>query len=69
VRGVVLAWSSHIDWKEALAVQKEIKRQMQLDYQRTGRGRPHIERADLAASRRVEEAARFLGVILISGFA
>ena len=29
--------------ERTLAVQKEIKHQMQLDYLRTGRGRPHIE--------------------------
>jgi hypothetical protein len=40
---IVLGVESQIDWKEALAVQKEIKHQMQLDYWRTGRGRPHIE--------------------------
>jgi hypothetical protein len=32
-----------IDWKEVLVFQKEIKHQMHFDYQRTGRGRPHIE--------------------------
>ncbi|HET9378767.1 MAG TPA: hypothetical protein VFO40_27595 [Chthoniobacterales bacterium] len=37
------AWNPKIDGKEALALQEEIKRQMQLDYQRTRRGRPHIE--------------------------
>jgi hypothetical protein len=39
----VLGLESQVDWKEALALHKEIKRQMQFDYQRTGRGRPHIE--------------------------
>jgi hypothetical protein len=39
----VLGLESQTDWKEALALQKEIKHQMRLDYQRTRRGRPHIE--------------------------
>jgi hypothetical protein len=43
VGAIVLGQELKIDWKEALAVQKEIKHQMQLDYLRTGRGRPHIE--------------------------
>jgi hypothetical protein len=34
---------SQVDWKEALSFPKEIKHQMQFNYQRTGRGRPHIE--------------------------
>jgi hypothetical protein len=43
IGAIVLSLESQIDWKEALAFQKEIKHQIQLDYQRTGRGRPHIE--------------------------
>jgi phage terminase large subunit len=43
IRAIVLGAESQIDWKEAMAVHKEIKHQMQLDYQRTRRGRPHIE--------------------------
>jgi phage terminase large subunit len=43
IGAIVLGQDSQIDWKELLAVQKEIKHQMQLDYLRTGRGRPHIE--------------------------
>jgi hypothetical protein len=43
IGAIVLGLESQIDWKEAPAFQKEIKRQMQFDYQRTGRGRPHIE--------------------------
>jgi hypothetical protein len=39
----VLGQEFKIDWKEAAAIHKEIKHQMQLDYLRTGRGRPHIE--------------------------
>jgi hypothetical protein len=43
IGAIVLGQESQIDWKEAVAFQKEIKRQMHLDYLRTGRGRPHIE--------------------------
>jgi len=43
IGAIVLGLGSQVDWKEALVFQKEIKRQMQLDYLRTGRGRPHIE--------------------------
>jgi hypothetical protein len=43
IGAIILGLESQIDWKEALAFQKEIKHQMQLDYQRTRRGRPHIE--------------------------
>jgi hypothetical protein len=34
---------SQIDWKAALAFQKEIKHRMHLDYLLTGLGRPHID--------------------------
>jgi hypothetical protein len=43
VGAIVLGLDSQIDRKEAWALQKEIKHQMQLDYLRTRRGRPHIE--------------------------
>jgi hypothetical protein len=43
IGAIVLSQEAKIDWKELLADQKRIKRQMQLDYLRTGRGRPHIE--------------------------
>jgi len=43
IGAIVLGLESQVDWKEALVFQKEIKRQMQLVYLRTGRGRPHIE--------------------------
>jgi len=39
----VLRLECRIDGKEAVAVQKKIKHQMQLDYWRTRHGRPHIE--------------------------
>jgi hypothetical protein len=39
IGAIVLSLKSQIDWKEALAFQREIKHQMQLDYQRTSRGR------------------------------
>jgi hypothetical protein len=42
IGAIILAQESQVDWEEALAFQKEIKRQMHLDYLRTGRGRPHI---------------------------
>jgi hypothetical protein len=43
IGAIVLGQESQSDWKQALALQKEIKHQMQLDYWRTGRGRPQIE--------------------------
>jgi hypothetical protein len=43
VAAIVLAQESQVDWKAALAFQREIKRRMHSDYLRTGRGRPHIE--------------------------
>jgi phage terminase large subunit len=43
IGAIVLGAESQIDWKEVAMVNKEIKHQMQLDYLRTGRGRPHIE--------------------------
>jgi hypothetical protein len=43
IGAIMLGQEFKIDWKELLEDQKRIKRQMQLDYQRTGRGRPHIE--------------------------
>jgi hypothetical protein len=39
----MLGQEAKIDWRQELEDQKRIKRQMQFDYQRTGRGRPHIE--------------------------
>jgi phage terminase large subunit len=43
IGAIVLGQEFKIDWKEELEDWKRIKRQMHLDYQRTGRGRPHIE--------------------------
>jgi phage terminase large subunit len=43
IGAIVLGQEAKIDWKELLEDQKRIKRQMQLDYLRTGRGRPHVE--------------------------
>jgi hypothetical protein len=43
IGSIILAQASQIDWKTALAFQKQIKDQMRLDYLRTGRGRPHID--------------------------
>jgi hypothetical protein len=43
IGAIVLGHESQVDWKAALAFQKEIKHQMHSDYLRTGRGRPHIE--------------------------
>jgi len=43
IGAIVLGQETKIDWKELVEDQKRIKRQMQLDYQRTGRGRAHIE--------------------------
>jgi len=43
IGAIILAQASQIDWKAALAFQKQIKDQMRLDYLRTGRGRPHID--------------------------
>jgi hypothetical protein len=43
IGAIVLAQESQIDWEEAVAFQKEIKRQMHFEYLRTGRGRPHID--------------------------
>jgi hypothetical protein len=43
IGAIVLGAESQIDWKEVGEDWKRIKRQMQLDYQRTGRGRAHIE--------------------------
>jgi len=43
IGAIVLGAESQVDLKEAMAVHKEIKHQMQLDYLRTGRGRPHIQ--------------------------
>jgi hypothetical protein len=42
IGAIILGQESRIDWKAALAFQKEIKHRMHLDYLRTGRGRPHI---------------------------
>jgi hypothetical protein len=43
IGAIVLGQESQIDWREALAFQKEVRHQMQLDYQRPRRGRLHIE--------------------------
>jgi phage terminase large subunit len=43
IGSIILAQMSQIDWKAALAFQKQIKDQLRLDYLRTGRGRPHID--------------------------
>jgi hypothetical protein len=43
IGSIILAQESQIDWKQALAFQKEIKHRTHSDYLRTGRGRPHIE--------------------------
>jgi hypothetical protein len=43
IGAIVLGQEAKIDWKEVLEDQKRIKRQMQLDYLRTGRRRTHIE--------------------------
>ena len=43
IGAIILGQESQIDWKAALAFQKEIKHRMHLDYLRTGRGRPHID--------------------------
>jgi phage terminase large subunit len=43
IGAIVLGQEFKIDWREAIEDQKRIKRQMQLDYLRTGHGRPHIE--------------------------
>ena len=43
IGAIILGQESQIDWKAALAFQKEIKHGMHLDYLRTGRGRPHID--------------------------
>jgi phage terminase large subunit len=43
IGAIVLGAEAQIDWRGELEDWKRIKRQMHLDYQRTGRGRPHIE--------------------------
>jgi hypothetical protein len=43
IGAIVLGQESQIDWKEVGEDWKRIKRQMELDRMRTGRGRPHIE--------------------------
>jgi phage terminase large subunit len=43
IGAIILGQESQIDWKAALAFQREIKHRMHLDYLRTGRGRPHID--------------------------
>jgi hypothetical protein len=43
IGAIVLGIDAQIDWREVMEDWKRIRRQMQLDYQRTGRGRPHIE--------------------------
>jgi hypothetical protein len=43
IGAIVLGQEAKIDWRQELEDWKGIKHQMQLDYLRTGRGRPHIE--------------------------
>jgi hypothetical protein len=43
IGAIVLGQEAKIDWRQELEDWKRIKHQMQLDYQRTRRGRPHIE--------------------------
>jgi hypothetical protein len=43
IGAIVLGQEAKIDWRQELEDWKRIKHQMQLDYLRTGRGRPHIE--------------------------
>jgi hypothetical protein len=43
IGSIVLGQQVNFDWQEELEDWKRIKHQMQLDYLRTGRGRPHIE--------------------------
>lgn len=42
IGAIILGQESQIDWKAALAFQKEIKHRMHLDYLRTGRGSIHF---------------------------
>jgi hypothetical protein len=50
IGAIILGQESQIDWKAALAFQKEIKHRMHLDYLRTGWGRPHIDLIHLLRS-------------------
>jgi hypothetical protein len=43
IGAILLGQAAKADWKEVVAILREIKRQMRLDYLRTGRGRRHIE--------------------------
>jgi hypothetical protein len=43
IGAIVLGQEGQTDWEECRELWKRIRRQMQLDYQRTGRSRPHIE--------------------------
>jgi hypothetical protein len=43
IGAIVLGQAAKADWKEVVAISREIKRQMRLDYLHTGRGRRHIE--------------------------
>jgi hypothetical protein len=43
IGAIVLGQKSQIDWREAIAFQKEVRDWMHRDYLRTGRGRPHME--------------------------
>jgi phage terminase large subunit len=43
IGAIVLGAESQIDWKEVGEDWKRIKRQIELDRMRTGRGKPHIE--------------------------
>jgi hypothetical protein len=43
IGAIVLGQEAKIDWRQELEDWKRIKHQMQLDYLRTRRGRPHIE--------------------------
>jgi phage terminase large subunit len=43
IGAIVLGIDAQIDWREVMEDWKRIKRQMEFDRMRTGRGRPHIE--------------------------
>jgi hypothetical protein len=43
IGAIVLGQAAKAGWKEVVAISREIKRQMRLDYLHTGRGRRHIE--------------------------
>jgi len=43
IGAIILGRESQIDWKEAIVFRRKIKHRMQLEYLRTGRGRPHLD--------------------------